>query len=263
MPWTNRPFNYYGTSPTQILDDLTKANDNFEILGQAFVDNDPTTQKAKDADRVDGYHASQTPAANTIPVADSLGIIANAWLSNAIRGFENPVDPVVYYNQTGQEYFLQVGEVAKIVFNNVTTVPLRIATQSDTEYMMWLIPSNTGGTSGGTAAPIYLNPNNTTYSNAFVFAEIFRNSSGLGSNYLTYSAFRIGYSFTHGLYIIRNLTIYKGIAGVYDIYGNASDYPCITCFSCDWRNTTTSWTSLGAIVFPRNSSGYVLVRRIL
>lgn len=91
MPWTSRPFNYYGTSPTQILDDLTKANDNFEILGQAFVDNNPTTQKAKDADKVDGYHASQTPSANTIPVAKSDGKLDAGWLPVS-GGFTNFVE---------------------------------------------------------------------------------------------------------------------------------------------------------------------------
>ncbi|MEM4620948.1 MAG: hypothetical protein QW607_12150 [Desulfurococcaceae archaeon] len=263
MPWTNRPFDYFGTSPTQILDDLTKANDNFEILGQAFVGNDPTTQKAKDADKVDGYHASQTPSANTIPVANALGVIANAWLSNAIRGFENPINPVAYYNQTGQEYFLQVGEVAKVSFFNTTIVPLRIATQSDTAYMMWLLPSNTGGTSGGTPAPIYLNPNNTTYSNAFVYAEVYRNANGFGHGYATYSSFRIGYTFSFGFYVIRSLTTYKSIVGMYDVYGNSPDYPAIIVFSTDWRNTTTPWTSLGTVVFPQNSSGHILIQRIL
>ena len=33
------------------------------------------------ADTVDGFHASQTPTANTIPVADSSGKIADGWLN--------------------------------------------------------------------------------------------------------------------------------------------------------------------------------------
>jgi hypothetical protein len=80
--WIARPFDYYGTAPNQILEDLTQANDNFEILGNCFVNNDPTTGIAKNSDQVDGFHASQTPAANTIPVADANGKIADGWLSD-------------------------------------------------------------------------------------------------------------------------------------------------------------------------------------
>jgi hypothetical protein len=80
MAYTNRPFNYTGTLPNQVQNDLGLANDNFEILGQAFVNNDPTTSIAKNSDKVDGYHASQTPQANTIPVAKSDGKIDANWL---------------------------------------------------------------------------------------------------------------------------------------------------------------------------------------
>lgn len=209
------------------------------------------------------YVVSQSAGAGKVVGSKSTGLIETAWLPNSIRGFENPIDTVAYYNQTGQEYFLQVGEVAKVSFSDTTTVPLRIATQSDTAYMMWFIPSNVGGTSGATAAPIYLNPNNTTYSNAFVYAEVFRNSSGLNSNYVTYSSFRIGWAFIFGIYIIRNLTVYKSVIGIYDVYGVSVCYPTTTVFSTDWRNTTTPWSSLGTVVFPQNSSGYILVQRIL
>ncbi|MGC9074028.1 MAG: hypothetical protein ACP5H0_07740, partial [Caldisericum sp.] len=65
MPWIPRPFDYYGRATNQILEDLKQANDNFEILGKSFVNDDPTTGKVKEADTVDGFHASQTPAPNT------------------------------------------------------------------------------------------------------------------------------------------------------------------------------------------------------
>jgi hypothetical protein len=96
MPWIPRPFDYYGTSPNQILEDLTQANDNFEILGKCFVNDDPTTGKAKiaekadNADTVDGFHASQTPSPNTIPVADSTGKIDTGWLNLNISQTPTP-----------------------------------------------------------------------------------------------------------------------------------------------------------------------------
>jgi hypothetical protein len=84
MPWIPRPFDYYGTASNQILEDLTQVNDNFEILGNCFVNNDPTTgivKQADNSDQVDGFHASQTPTANTIPVADASGRISDGWIN--------------------------------------------------------------------------------------------------------------------------------------------------------------------------------------
>ena len=80
MPYTKRPFNYTGTLPNQVQNDLELADDNFDILGQAFVNNDPTTGIVRNADMVDGFHASQTPTANTIPVAGSTGKLDAGWL---------------------------------------------------------------------------------------------------------------------------------------------------------------------------------------
>jgi len=80
MPYTRRPFNYTGTLPNQVQNDLELADDNFDILAQAFVNNDPASGVAKNADMVDGFHASQTPTANTIPVAGSTGKLDAGWL---------------------------------------------------------------------------------------------------------------------------------------------------------------------------------------
>jgi len=81
MGYTPNPFNYTGTLPNQVQNDLSLANDNFNTLAQAFVNNDPTTGQVKVADKVDGYDASKTPTANTIPVSDSSGKIADGWLN--------------------------------------------------------------------------------------------------------------------------------------------------------------------------------------
>lgn len=80
MPYTKRPFEYYGTATNQVLEDLNEANDNFEALAKCFVDDDPLTQKVKDSDKTDGYHASKTPAPNTIPVAEDDGKLNKGWI---------------------------------------------------------------------------------------------------------------------------------------------------------------------------------------
>ena len=89
MGYTNNPFNYTGTLDNEVQHDLDLANENFNILAQAFVNNDPTTGKVKNADTVDNFHASQTPQANTIPVANSDGKLDPGWLPSisSIGGF--------------------------------------------------------------------------------------------------------------------------------------------------------------------------------
>lgn len=47
------------------------------------------------------------------------------------------------------------------------------------------------------------------------------------------------------------------------IIGASYSYPDLNIFSTDWRDTTTPWTSLGTIVFPQPSSGYIIVRRLV
>lgn len=170
------------------------------------------TENATNADKVDGYHASTIPTPNTIPVADSNGKLDINWLSpiqSGGKGFSNVID----LTNATEDYFLQVGEVAKIVAQDVSSKPLRIATQDGTAYNMWVLPYNTGGTSGGSGNPIYIYPNNTTYSDAFVYMgtqpsqityiyEMYNEyewiwrlhtatTSLFAINYITYSAFRI------------------------------------------------------------------------
>ena len=87
---------------TSALTEIQTAKNNalpqLDILAKAFQNDDPTTfivkralqsdtalnantaSSAQNADKVDGYHASQTPAPNTIPVAGDNGKISIDWL---------------------------------------------------------------------------------------------------------------------------------------------------------------------------------------
>ena len=161
------------------------------------------------------------------------------------------------------DYFLLLNQEAIISFTNTTKVPLKIATSDGTAYKMHVFPFNPGGTGGGGNGAMFLYPNNITYSNAFVYAEIFKNSEAFSSNYTTYSAFRIGWAISSIICFITNKTWYKNIKGYEDIYGIGNGYPTILTFSTDWRDTATSWTSLGTITFPQNTTGLILIKRIL
>jgi len=47
MGWYSTPFNYDGTSPTQVRDDLQKANENFQALSDVFENGTPLSGKIK------------------------------------------------------------------------------------------------------------------------------------------------------------------------------------------------------------------------
>jgi hypothetical protein len=215
---------------------------------------------AGSADTVDNFHASQTPAPNVIVPLDSNGILnlSATYVKSNVYTFRR-----VDLTNATSDYMLQVGEEAIINFTNTTSVPLMIATQSGTYYECHLVCSNTGGTSGAVDLEIFLNPNNMTYSNAFKYAQVYRYTEGLASDYLTYSAFRCGIAFSVSTFHITNYTQYKNIKGFYESWGISYFYPRITAFSTDWRDTTTLWTSLGTITFPQATSGYILVRRLV
>jgi len=161
-----------------------------------------------------------------------------------------------------EDYFLKVGEEAYISFSNVTQVPLHIATQDGTYYEMHIIPSNTGGTTGGVSANYELYPNNTTYTNQFVFAEFYRISTVLNSVYATGSHFPLGAYYATPTAWITNRANYKNVRVVWSTYGVNSAWPYILVASTDWRDTTTPWESLGTIKFPQSTSGEILVRRL-
>jgi len=210
------------------------------------------------ADKVDGFHASLTPAPNVIVPLNANGILdlSATYVKSDVYTFRR-----VDLTNATSDYELQVGEEAYISFSNATSVPLRIATQSGTYYECHLICSNAYDESAN-FDPIFLNPNNTQYTNAFVYATIYRNSIDLGHHYSTYSAFRCGWLFSNCTFFITNFTQYKNVKGVYDVYGSSIDTPTIVVFSTDWKDSTTVWTSLGTITFPQPTSGYILVRRL-
>jgi hypothetical protein len=252
--WTGSTWDYWSQN-ADTLDGYHAGN----ASGNIPISNG-TVNTNLNADTVDGFDTSQTPAPNVIVPLDANGVLdlSATYVRSNVYTFRR-----VDLTNATSDYMLQVGEEAYISFSNTTSVPLRIATQSGTYYECHLVCSNTGGTSGGANAPVYLNPNNTTYSNSFLYVEVYRNTSNLGSNYFTYSAFRVGAVFTSSVFYVTNFVQYKNVKGIYDEYGLSYDYPGLIIFSTDWRDTTTLWTSLGTITFPQSSSGYILVRRLV
>lgn len=265
MAYTRRPFNPLSPYVNQVVVEFNQANDNFDTLAKAFQNDDPTTfivkralqsdtaSFAQNADTVDGYHVSTTPAPHVIVPLDANGVLdlSATYVRSNVYTFRR-----VDLTNATSDYMLQVGEEAYISFSNTTSVPLRIATHNGTYYEFHLVCTNV---SGEAASRIFMYPNNTTYSNAFVYAEMYRNSGGHYSSYVTFSAFMIGWGQSHTQCTIVNWTTFKSVIGMFNFYGG----PAIQTFATNWRDTTTIWNSLGTIVFPQTSSGYIIVRRLV
>ena len=190
----------------------------------------------------------------------NLDRLVNHLLSMSLLEFSQTSEIVNLSNAT-EDYALEVGEIAYISFTDATQVPLHIATPNNSYYELHVIPSNTGGTSGGTDNNVYLYPNNTTYSGAFYSAEFWRDTSAMSSSYPQNSAFVIGRAFSAITAWITNRTQYKNVRALLDYYGISNTWPAMRAISSDWRDTTTAWTSLGTIVFPQSTSGEILVFR--
>ena len=210
------------------------------------------------ADNVDGFDASLTPGPNIIVPLNASGILdlSATYVKSNVYTFRR-----VDLTNATSDYMLQVGEEAIVNFTNATSVALHIATQSGTYYEMDVVVSNNVGTSGGVGAPVYLNPNNTTYSNAFSYVTVYRNTGSSGSSSAAYSAFRLSWAAGDIRVYLINFTTHKSVKGL-DMITGLSEAPVITLYACQWNDTTTAWTSLGTITFPQSTSGYILVRRL-
>jgi hypothetical protein len=166
-------------------------------------------------------------------------------------------------SNAGSDYDLQIGQRAVISFSSVTSKPLRIATASGRVYRMILAPSNNYANFGGGNNPVLINPNNTTYTNAFHYTEIYINDASVGSGYqIIMNAFRVGYNFSFCDIVIKNDTTSKMVLSTNIMYGAHYAFPILDIATSVWNDTSTAWTSLGTVVFPQSSSGKIIVERI-
>ena len=264
MPYTRRPFQPETPYVNQVSIELNKANDNFDILAQAFVSDNPETFNVKNSDKLDGFHASLTPAPNVIVPLNSAGILdlSATYVKSNVYTFRR-------VNLTGatSDYELQVGEEAYIEFSDATSVPLRIATSSGTLYKC-IISAGSYNTELPSSF-INLLPNNTTYSSQFYLVISLSShtySADLGEyvtltrRYTNKSNFElIGHFNT--FYINNNNTMKIILFNGYNYGNNTYPYTEYSGVSI-WLDMTIPWTSLGTITFPQSISGYILVRRL-
>ncbi|MCX7850841.1 pyocin knob domain-containing protein, partial [Thermus sp.] len=120
---------------------------------------------------VQRYHPQDEPY---VYIRYSSGSSWGSWyrvqLGNSLA---QPVDPVAYFNATGQNYPMRPGEVAIYLNVTGTSFSLRLAAASGQVYAFWLSHSIAWGGHNLTDQPIFLVPNGTVYSNSFAERAIF------------------------------------------------------------------------------------------
>jgi len=89
MGWYSTPFNYDGTSPTQVRDDLQKANENFQALSDVFENGTPLSGRIKSSYIPDGGGGSVSGniTVNSVKVSNPNRVNFGVDLSPNASGF--------------------------------------------------------------------------------------------------------------------------------------------------------------------------------
>jgi hypothetical protein len=88
MGWYSTPFNYDGTSPTQVRDDLQKANENFQALSNVFENGTPLSGKIKSSYiQGGGGNISGDIVVNSVTVSNPNRVNIGIDLSASTGGF--------------------------------------------------------------------------------------------------------------------------------------------------------------------------------
>jgi hypothetical protein len=167
-------------------------------------------------------------------------------------------------NLTGAaaDYLLLPGDTARITFTDQTSVPLRVAMAEGGEYE--IIFSATAIPATVADAVVYLQPNNTTYTGAFIsqMIQAYGTSSLVGAG-TSDPAFIFGYAKTiKSIMKLSNYVTCKSYSGsaLFRLNNNTAYYNRdIKVF---WNDASTVWASLGTLVFTAAQSGTVIIRRI-
>ena len=211
------------------------------------------------ADKVDGFNASQTPAPNTIPVALPTGKLDIGWLPDGI-GVYRRVD----LTDATSDYELQVGEEAIIRFDTTqsTTKNLRVATVEGL-YQMFIWARYDTSINNNRVA---LFPNNQSYSNAFTLIGLWldgESTLGYGSGSISY--FSLDRIIQGGLLLayISTYTLGKFMIAWQNVVGSVG-HGIFYNWIQRWNDTTTPWTKLGTISTADSVNGtlIIIVRRL-
>jgi len=213
-----------------------------------------------DANTVDGFHASLAPAPNVIVPLNASGILdlSATYVRSSVYTFRR-----VDLTNATSDYELQVGEEAYIRWdtNQSTSCNLRIATFEGLYLVIIIAPFQQNAN-----IETYFYPNNTSYSNAFVYSCIASADGGsVGSARYVLNCMYLSQITSGGIgeCYFSTFTKAKFCIG-YEKNSRSSYGGAIYMFGNQWQDTTTLWTSLGTITTSQsNDVIYILIRRLL
>lgn len=295
MAYIPAPFNTNSRYLHQVKSELNLANNNFTILGQAFLNNDPT-QPILRATYI-GSTAPTNPTAGTtwldtsstptLKVYDgsnwqvaSSGGGSTSSNADTVDGFHASQTPtpntIIPLNSDG---VLDLSST--YIKSNVYTFRRVDLTNATSDYMLQVGEEAIIYFTNATNVPLHIQtdlglywlytqsgcgllPNNTSYSSKFYSTNwgmsyngsaTSTNSSGINTNY-----FYLGNPSGTGTIISYIDT--SGAKVITQHASSFSDNPySVRHYASHW-SSPVSWTSLGTITFLQSSSGYILVRRL-
>ena len=214
------------------------------------------------ADKVDGFDASQTPAPNTLVPLNPDGILdlSATYIKSNVYTFRR-----VDLTSATSDYDLQLGEEAYYVWNTTisTSLPLRIRVSGMLYEMIVVVPNR-----ATRAIYLVLYPNNTTYSSAFQRTVIYPHDSSVYVYNWKDTGHAIFYEQVGGGGILiswlQTTTTNKGEMHHITIQNSSYSVSIHMQIAHRWNDTTTVWSSLGTlwIDYP-NGIIYVSVRRLV
>ncbi|MCC5994634.1 MAG: hypothetical protein LM587_03540 [Candidatus Aenigmarchaeota archaeon] len=214
------------------------------------------------ADKVDGFDASQTPAPNVIVPLNPDGILdlSTTYIKSNVYTFRR-----VDLTGATSDYDLQLGEEAYYVWDTTvsTTLPLRIRVSGMLYEMIVVVPNRTTN-----AINLVLYPNNTTYSSAFQRTVIYPHDSSIYVYNWKDTGHAIFYEQVGGggmlISWLQTTTTNKGEMHHMTIQHSNSSFSLHMQIAYRWNDTTTIWSSLGTLrIQDPNGIVYVSVRRLV
>jgi len=213
------------------------------------------------ADKVDGFDVSQTPAPNVIIPLNADGVLdlSGSYIKSSVYTFRR-----VDLSNATSDYELQVGEEAIIRFDTTqsTTKNLRIAT-SEGLYQMFIWAKYDTRIDN---YRVYLYPNNQSYSNAFTITSLWIDEGvNLFQSTIVRSGFKLGRIIQGGLLMCYFSTYRLGkFMMLWHTVVGSTGYGRLWYAVQRWNDTTTSWSSLGTISTEglENGTLIILVRRL-
>lgn len=179
------------------------------------------------------------------------------WLDESVQVQDNT--NYIDVTNASADYPLRRGETAVVNYSAATSVPLHIKTVEGLYELEIIGDSSVAPTVDDN---VYLNPNNSTYSNAIshTYSSQIAGVQTLGS--VARSAFAVGNQTLVKAHIHITTNTKAKVIQCTDSAIRASNNYWKRNTSAIWLDTTTIWSSLGTIIFPFAQSGTIIIRRI-